>query len=338
VIASTPHVWRWGIAGPGKIARGFVDDMRLVAGGSIIAVASRAPERADAFGDEFGIPRRYGAYHALAEDPDVDVVYVATPNSRHASDTLLYIEAGKHVLCEKPFALNAGQAQRMADAARSAGVFLMEAMWSRFLPTYRALATVLGEGRIGDPLMVEAGLGIRRDVVSTHRRFDLALGGGALLDLGVYPVQLCSLVLGLPERVVADGVVGTTGVDESVAAVLYHPGGRLGVVKAAIRVALSCTARITGPDGTIDLPAFMHCPGALTISDRNGVEAIEASWEGEGLHFQVHEVHRCLDAGLTESSIMPLDESVGIARSLDEIRAQLGVVYPGESKVTEMPS
>ena len=324
------HRWRWGVIGPGAIAHSFAEGMSQLDDGVITAVASRSTERADAFGDKFEIERRYGDYQALADDSDVDVAYVATPHSRHAADTLMLIEAGKHVLCEKPFALNASQAQRMADAARQAGVFLMEAMWSRFLPSYRVLVDVLGEGRIGDPLLVEADFGYRKDVVPEDRHFDLAQGGGALLDLGVYPVQLCSLVLGLPEHVVAEGSVGTTGVDEFVAAVLHHPDDRHGVVKASIRVPLSCTARIAGTAGTIDLPAFMHCPHSLTVNSVEGSEEIDASWEGQGLRFQVEEVHRCLDNGLTESTTMPLAETIGIARTLDAIRAPLGVVYPEE--------
>ena len=328
---STPQ-WRWGIAGPGGIASSFAEDMGRVDSGVITALASRSVERAEAFADRFEIGSRYGDYRALADDPAVDIVYIATPHSRHEADTLMYVEAGKHVLCEKPFALNARQAQRMADAARSAGVFLMEAMWSRFLPAYRVLVDVLGEGRIGDALLVEADFGFRTDVVPGNRHFDLAQGGGALLDLGIYPVQLCSLVLGIPERVVADGIVGSTGVDEVVAAVLHHPGNRLGVVKAALRAPMACTARIGGTDGVIDLPALMHCPSSITVSNMNGVECIDASWEGPGLRFEVEEVHRCLEAGLTESPSMPLDESVAIAKTLDAIRAPLGVVYPGEKR------
>jgi predicted dehydrogenase len=324
------HRWRWGVVGPGAIAHSFAEGMSQLDDGVITAVASRSADRADKFGDKFGIANRYGDYQSLADDPDVDVAYVATPHSRHEADTRMLIEAGKHVLCEKPFALNATQAQRMTDAARAAGVFLMEAMWSRFLPAYRVLVDVLGEGRIGEALLVEADFGYRKDVVPEDRHFDLAQGGGALLDLGVYPVQLCTLVLGLPERVVADGSVGTTGVDEFVSAVLHHAGDRHGIVKASIRVPLSCTARIAGTAGTIDLPAFMHCPHAMTVNSPDGSEHIDTSWEGQGLRFEVEEVHRCLDTGLTESSTMPLAESIGIAQTLDAIRAPLGVVYPDE--------
>jgi predicted dehydrogenase len=321
---------RWGVIGPGIIATGFAEAMQWVEGGTITAVASRSAERAEAFGDRFDIPTRYGDYEALAADPDVDVVYVATPHSRHEADTIELLRAGKHVLCEKPFALNARQAARMAEEARNRGLFLMEAIWSRFLPAYRSLVEVIGEGRIGQPLLVEADFGFRRPVDPAHRHFAAELGGGALLDLGIYPIQLCTLVLGPIERVVADGVVGETGVDEVVTALLHHPGNRLGVVKAALRVGMTCTARIAGTDGSIDLPAMMHCPNSLTVSSPAGVEHIDAGYEGNGLRFEIDEVHRCLREGRTESTVVPLHESIALATTLDTIRAKIGVVYPGE--------
>lgn len=321
---------RWGVAGPGGIAARFAEGMRLVDDGAIVAVASRSIARADAYGDKFGVANRYGSYEDLAADPDVDVVYVATPHSRHEHDTLMFVEAGKHILCEKPFALNARQARRMVDAARARGVFLMEAMWSRFLPAYRALGDVLADGRIGELVVVEADFGFRLPVMPEHRLFDPSLGGGALLDLGVYPVQLCSLVLGTPDRVVADGSIGVTGVDEHVAGVLHHAGGSLGVVKAAIRASLRCTARISGSDGWVELPAFMHCPDAISVGTARGVEHVDAAFDGDGLRFQVGEVHRCITDGRTESDVMPLSETLTIMATLDAMRAQIGVVYPGE--------
>jgi predicted dehydrogenase len=323
-------VIRWGVVGPGAIAIGFAEAMAQSDGGSIVAVASRSAVRAATFGDRFKIPTRYGDYEALAVDPDVDVVYVATPQSRHEPDTLTLLRAGKHVLCEKPFALSARQGARMVAEARARGLFLMEAIWSRYLPAYRSVVDVIGEGRIGEPLLVEADFGFRRPVEPDHRLFDLALGGGALLDLGIYPIQLCSLVLGSPEHVVADGVVGATGVDEVNAAILSYSGARLGVIKSAIRVGMSCTARISGSDGWIDLPAFMHCPSSLTVTNRAGSERIDGSYEGNGLRFEIEEVHRCLSDGLLESPVMPLDETLEIATTLDAIRAQVGVVYPEE--------
>jgi predicted dehydrogenase len=321
-------VIRWGVAGPGKIAAQFAEGMTMVPDGTIVAVASRAIERADAFADRFGIGSRYGDYESLAADADVDAVYVATPHSRHATNAILFLGAHKHVLCEKPLAVSAHEAATMVQAARANGVFLMEAMWSRFLPAYRILVDLLGEGRIGDPLLVEGDFGFRVPVEPDHRLFARALGGGATLDLGVYPVQLCTLVLGPPERVVADGVVGSTAVDEVVAAVLHHPRDRIGVIKAAIRATLACRGRVTGTQGWIDLPAFMHRPYWLEVGGAAGTERIEAGYEGEGLRFQVMEVHECLAAGRLESEVMPLDESLVVARVLDQIRSQVGIEPP----------
>lgn len=321
---------RWGIAGTGGIAARFARSMSMPERGSTVAVASRTDERARTFAGQFGVLRPYGSYEALAEDPDVEVVYVATPHSRHAADCILYLEAGKHVLCEKPFTLNANEARRVFDVARRNGRFIMEAMWSRFLPSYASLARLLAEGRIGEPRLVEADFGFRRDIDPGHRLFDLAQGGGALLDLGIYPAQLSTLVLGTPDRIVADGNVGITGVDEDVVAVLHHPGGALSVLKASIRTNQSCTARIAGTEGIIEIPAFMHCPHQLVVSSASGSETIDSPWEGDGLQFEIDEVHRCLDQGLTESPIMPATETVRLQGILDRIRSQLGVVYPGE--------
>jgi predicted dehydrogenase len=321
---------RWGIAGTGGIADRFASDLSLVDEAELVAVASRSSERAHAFADRYGIARRHADYADLAADPGVDIVYVATPSARHEADSLLFLEAGKNVLCEKPFALNAGQARRMVAAARHGGLFLMDAMWSRFLPSYRALTDLIGEGRIGDPLLGEADFCFRVPVDPAHRLFDPALGGGALVDLGVYPLQLASLVLGTPDRIAAVGVIGSTGVDEQVAAVLHHPGGTIGVVKAAIRVPMTCGARIAGTDGWIELSPFMHHTSSLRVINTAGRQDLDLGWDGDGIRFQVLEVQRCLNAGLLESPVMPLAETVTIVETMDEIRRQIGFAYPDE--------
>ena len=320
---------RWGVIGPGAIATGFADAMNAVDGGVIVAVGSRSQDRADLFGARFDVPNRYGDYSSVAEDPEVDAIYVATPQSRHETDTLMCLQAGKHVLCEKPFALNSAQAHRMIDEARHHGMFLMEAIWSRFLPAYQSLAKILDAGTIGEPLLVEADFGYRASDPN-HRLSKPELGGGGLLDLGIYPIQLCSLVLGPAERVVADGVLGETGVDEQVAAILHCPGDTIGVVKAAIKVNMSCRARISGTTGWIELPALMHCPNSLAVTTMAGTEQIDASYDGNGLRFEIDEVNRLIESGQRESQVMPLDETLSMARTLDEIRSQIGLVFPGE--------
>ena len=305
--------------------------MRELDGGAVVAVGSRSLERAQAFAARFDITRSFESYEALAEDPDVDAVYVATPHSRHAADTLLFLSAGKHVLCEKPFALNAVQANEMIAAAEANQCFVMEAMWSRFLPAYRTLRHLLDDACIGDPLLVEASFGWRgrrRSFASPLRpragRWRTA--GSRRVHGQPQPVRARSRRVGCR----ACGHVGITGVDEHVAAVLQHADDRLGVVQAAVRTPLTCTARIAGTAGVIELPAFMHCPDHVLVRSPAGEERIEASWEGEGLRFQVDEVHHCLEAGLLESPVMPWHETIGIARVLDDIRAEVGVRYPGE--------
>ena len=321
---------RWGIVGPGSIATDFAQAMELVSEGSIVAVASRSAERAQAFADRFGIPRHYGDYRYIADDPEIDVVYVATPQSRHALDTLELLQAGKHVLCEKPFALNSREVHKMVEEARQRGLFLMEAIWSRFLPAYRVLVDQLGSGRIGDPLLVEADFGFRSPVSLENRLFRPDLGGGGLLDLGIYPLQLCSLVLGRPLEALAYGVIGETEVDEQVVAVTRHGGSKLGAIKAGIRVNMACTARISGTEGVINIPAWMHCPDAISVTSGIRTKEFDCSFEGNGLRFEIEEVQRCLGAGQTESATMPLDESIVLTSTLDSIRGQIGLKFPGE--------
>lgn len=321
---------RWGVAGPGSAAVGFAKAMEFVEDGEIAAVASRSGSRAEAFARRFAVPAAYDDYLALADDPNVDAVYIATPHARHCNDTLLYVSAAKHVLCEKPFALTRGQAESMVTAAAEQGVFLMEAIWSRFLPTYQALKAVLESGDIGEPLLVAADFGMKVPTDPEHRLFDPQLGGGALLELGIYPLQLCSLVLGEPETVVAKGFTGATGVDEQVAAVLQHPNTGLGVVTAAIRASTGCSARISASHGSVDVPAYMHCPEYLTVTDSRGVHQVDGPLGKGPLRFEIMEVHRCINQGLRESQEMPLRETVALAGTMDTIRKQLRLCYPSE--------
>jgi len=323
---------RWGIAATGGIARAFADALGRVPDAELVAVASRTPARAQEFADEVGAARAHGTYAALADDPDVDVVYVASPHARHHDDAVLYLEHGKHVLCEKPLALNAAQVQAMTDAARRNDRFLMEALWSRFLPAYEELVHLVDHGAIGEVQLVEADFGFRvGEIDPTHRLFDRTQGGGALLDLGIYPLNLAFQVLGHPIAVQAAGTIGTTGVDEQTALVLRHGGDTLSVLKAAIRASYTCTARIAGTAGSIAIPAFMHCPQHLVVQTLAGERRIEAPMEGNGLHHQVREVHRCVRAGLGESPVMPWSESLALAATMDAVRAQIGLHYDADA-------
>jgi predicted dehydrogenase len=314
---------RWGVLGPGGIAERFAEAMTLTSGGQVAAVASRSIERARTFAERYGAAAAFGSYEDLLADDGVDAIYVAVPHSGHHQLTIDALTAGKHVLCDKPLALDAAQAAEMASVAGSTGRFLMEAMWTRFLPSYRRLVDLMDDGELGRPLLVEADFGFRMPLMPEHRLFDRNLGGGAALDLGIYPLQLCSLLLGSPSVVNAVGHIGSTDVDELVAIVLGHPGGAIGVAKASIRADLSCTARITCEEGSVELPPFMHDARQLRLRDRHGERTIDCEYEGDGLRFEIDEVHRCLDEGMAESSVMPLAESVQLAQTLDAVLAQV---------------
>ncbi|MQY22209.1 Gfo/Idh/MocA family protein [Nocardia macrotermitis] len=332
--------FRWGIVGTGTIARAFAAALTRVPDARLVAVASRSRKNAEAFGAEHGVAaaRCYPAYEKLAADDDIDVVYVATPHSEHHQNTLLLLNAGRNVLCEKPFALDAAQAAEMVAAARRNNRFLMEAMWSRFLPAYVTLRELIGAGAIGTVLCVEADFGFVAPPDPAHRLFDPTLGGGSLLDLGVYPISLASMVLGEPDRVTASGRIGPAGVDEQVAVLSGYDSGAIAIGKSSIRSVLACTGRITGSDGHIELPAPMYCPDELVVWSRGVTErlSLPAARDGEGdeaagggLHHQVLHVHERLRAGHLESDVMSLDESVAVMRTLDAARRQIGLTFPG---------
>ncbi|MFC4564180.1 Gfo/Idh/MocA family protein [Nocardiopsis mangrovi] len=330
---------RWGIAGTGAIANGFADALGRLPDARLVAVGSRRKESADAFGVKYGIPTagRHSSYEQLAADDDIDVVYVASPHSHHHEHTLLFLNAGRNVLCEKPFALTAEQAAEMVATARRNKRFLMEAMWSRFLPAYVRLRELVGAGAIGTVLSVEADFGFPVPEDPAHRLFDPALGGGSLLDLGVYPVSLASMLLGEPDRIAATGKLGPTDVDEQVAVLSGYDSGAIAIAKSSIRSQLACTGRITGTDGHIELPFLVHCPDELIVHSRGVGERLSLPAAGEGasgenagggLHHQVRHVHERLKAGQVESDVMPLDESVAIMRTLDTARRHIGLVFP----------
>jgi predicted dehydrogenase len=321
---------RWGIASTGGIAHEFALALTRVPDAEVVAVASRTGDAAHAFADAYGIPHRHATYEAMADDDAVDVVYVGTPHSRHCDDTLLYLQAGKHVLCEKPFAVNHAQAARMADAARSSSRFLMEAIWSRFLPAYVELRRLVADGAIGDVRLVDASFGFAAPADPRHRLFDLALGGGALLDVGLYPVQLAHMLLGPPDDVRAAAQLGATGADEQSAVLLQYADGPLAVALASITTVYACTARVSGTAGAIGMPARFHCPTFLDVHGGGATTRVDAPFSGNGLHYEVLEVHRCLRAGEAESAVMPLADSCAIAHTLDRAREQIGLRYPGE--------
>jgi predicted dehydrogenase len=320
---------RWGILGTGTIAGVFAAAMPYADGGRVVAVGSRSADSAARFAQAHGIPDACSGYDALVGSPDVDAVYVATPHAQHADAVRGSLEAGKHVLCEKPMTTSAAETAHLADLARRHDRFLMEALWSRFLPASRILASLLEHGEIGEILTVEASLGFRFPFDPSHRLFAPELGGGALLDLGIYPVHLAHFVLGIPTTVRAIGHLGSSGVDEHALVTMAFADGALAVAQCAIRADLACTARITGTAGAVELPAFMQCPVHLdVVRPGNLRERIDAPFGAAPFHFEIDEVHRCIRTGRRESSTMPLADSVAIAATLDRALADVNAATP----------
>jgi predicted dehydrogenase len=297
----------------------------------LLAVGSRSLDKAVAFADQHQAERRYGSYEALVADPDVDIVYVATPHPFHHDHSLLAIAAGKAVLCEKPFAVNAAQAAAVIAASRAKGVFCMEAMWTRFLPAMVRVREWLAAGRIGAPRLLTADFGFRAGWNPDSRLLSPALAGGALLDVGVYVTALSAMVFGpRPTRVTGFATLGETGVDEQAAFVLGYGGGGLASLTCAVRTNTPQEARIDGEAGRISLDGFWHAEKAVLHAEGHGTETVELPLRGGGFEFEAAEAMRCLEAGLTESPDLPLDETLAIAETMDALRAQWGLRYPME--------
>ncbi len=322
---------RWGIVGTGNISSRFAEGLQALPTVKLVAVGSRSQSSADRFGDKYNVANRHASYEALAADPEVDAIYIGTPHNLHLENMLQGLSNGKAVLCEKPFTINAAQAKQAIDLARARNVFLMEAMWTRFMPLFVELRRLLAEGVVGEVRMISADFAFRTGFNPTSRAFDPNLGGGGLLDVGVYPINLASMVLGTPDRIVSLAELGETGVDEQAAMVLGYPGGQLALLSTGIRTRSPHEAVIMGTDAIIRLPARWWYPTTLII-DRptQQPETIEVPYEGNGYNYEADEVHRCLLAGKTESDIMPLDETLAIMETMDTIRSQWGLKYPME--------
>jgi len=330
---SASHPIRWGILGTGWIADRFAADVKLVDGTQAVAIGSRDLPRAEAFRARHGIARAYGSYAAVAEDPEVDIVYVATPHPFHAEHTLLALDAGKAVLCEKPFAMNTAQARYVAERARTAGRFCMEALWTRHFPATRALGALLKEGRIGDVRSLTANFSICPPRDLNGRWWNHALGGGALLDLGIYPVSLAHFVFGAPTDLHAAATLSETGVDAQTGCIFMYPDGSLATMGCSLMGWSDHSAQIIGSQGHVDLPDFFHPRRFRVVQpDTPPVEYDFSVERGTGLNYQIEETVRCIRSGLLESPIMPLAETMSIHETLDRIRRAIGVRYPADDR------
>jgi len=356
-----PGPIRWGILGTGRIAGEFARGLRFVPGAHLGAVGSRTSASADSFARAFGVPRAHPSYEALVSDSGVEVVYVATPHSRHKADCLLALAAGKAVLCEKPFAVDAGEAEAIVREARQRKLFCMEAMWMRFIPAVRRAQKLIAQGAIGEPRMLSADFGAPTVFDAESRFFNAALGGGALLDRGVYALSLAQLLFGAPVEVLSAANMTATGVDEHTAVVLRHAGGQIASLTASLTGYGSNQAVVVGTQGRLTLHEPFFRPDRLTVTAATvvGADAPSASADsfkqrlkaqlkqnpllrrarsfltsgaggqsvpflGNGYAHEAEEVGRCLTAGLLESERMSLDDSVALMRTLDQVRQLWG--------------
>ena len=302
---------RWGFIGTGKIAQTFARDLALIDEGEVVAVGSRRRETADTFGDEFNVARRYDSYEALVSDPDVDAVYVGTPHPMHFENASLALHHGKPVLVEKAFTMNGAEALELVDLARQRGLFMMEAMWTRFLPHVVALRDLVNSGVLGELVMVEADHGQWFAEDPNFRLFSPELGGSAMLDLGVYPVSFASMLLGTPSRMAASMIFG------------YDSGAQalLTCTSAARSATRAC---VTGTEARVEIDADFYAPTSFRLISRSGdVTPYTFDVAPRGLRYQAIEVARCLEEGILESPVMPLDESVSIMHTMREVMATL---------------
>ncbi|MDI3405959.1 Gfo/Idh/MocA family protein [Streptomyces cavernicola] len=323
---------RWGVLATGWIAERFTAELvGMESDAEVVAVASRTRAGAQAFADRFGIERAYGDWASLAADEDVDVVYVATPHSAHREAAGLCLEAGRAVLCEKAFTLNAREAEELVCLARARGSFLMEAMWMYCHPLIRRLRELVADGAIGEVRTIQADFGLAGPFEPSHRLRDPKQGGGALLDLGVYPVSFAQLLLGEPSAITARAVLSEESVDLRTGALLSWESGAHALVHCSIDAATPVTASVTGSRGRIDIPDGFFHPDRFVLH-RPGREPEEFTGEGprDSLRHEAAEVIRCLRAGEQESPLVPLDGTLAVMRTLDAVREQVGVRYPGE--------
>ncbi len=321
---------RWGILGTGAIAKSFAIGLSALDDAELVAVGSRTAAAATVFGDQFQIPRRYGSYAELANDPEVDAIYVSTPHPYHYENTLLCLQAGKAVLCEKPFTINAAQLATLIDFAQAHSVFLMEAMWTRFLPIMGRLRELLAQGAIGEVRIVHADFSFSAEFDPKGRLFDPALGGGALLDAGIYPVSMAAMILGAPEEISSLSYMGATGVDEQTAIIQRYSAGQLAVLTTSTRIAAPQEVLIRGTQGYIRLTNWLRGTSLTITRPGQPDEIVEMPITGNGYNYEAAEVMRCLRAGLNESAILPLSASLAIMRNMDAIRAGWSLRYPGE--------
>ena len=325
---------KWGFIAAGLMARMMAEDLKLVDDAEIIAVTSRTDASAVSFAKDYDVPKIHKTIEDLVEDPDVEIVYISTPHNLHYTNALVALEAGKPVLLEKPFTLNAEQAREIVEKSRQKGVFLMEAMWIRTLPIIRALKKILEDGTIGQIRLFRSAFHQLLDFGPEHRLYNPSLAGGSLLDLGIYPISLASFIYKRqPTRIASVPYIGETGVDEHFGAVFHYEAREMGLVSAGADGLHPQDVAIYGTKGEIRLHGHQTWKyDRMTVNVYGEKEEnIHAPFEGGGYSFQAEEVLHCLESGKLESEAISLQETVEIMETLDRIRAQWGLRYPDES-------
>ena len=326
------RIIRWGILGTGRIARDFAAGLRATPDAALAAVGSRSAEGAASFAHAFEAPLAFGSYEELVACPDIDIVYIATPHPMHAANAILALRAGKAVLCEKPFAMNRREAGEMVALARAKKLFLMEAMWTRFMPALGEVRRVIASGEIGAVTQLHADFGFSATPDPAHRVNDPALGGGALLDLGIYPLSIACALLGAVETVQAQAIMGETGVDLTTAFTMRHAGGTLSVCSCSLRARAPSELVVSGMRGSVRMHRMFHMAESITVDLLDGPSrTISTPWLGNGYAHEAIEAGRCLREGLLESPLMPHDETLAIMGLLDTIRRQIGLRYPADA-------
>ena len=322
---------RWGILGTGDVCRQFAADLEHVDGAELYGVGSRNLDRAENFAHEHGVPVAFGSYESLVSDPHIDVVYIGTPNTRHLENTLLCLRGGKHVLCEKPLGVNSTEVEQMFVEAERRGLFLMEAMWTYFFPAIQRAREWIQSGRIGKPMLVRADFHYAASYDPTNRLFDPNLAGGALLDIGVYPLALAQLVFGrAPDRIGTMADMAESGVDRQGAAILQYDHQGMAILTFGFQTDAPQTAMVAGDRGFIELPHPFYQPDSVTMAVDDNREHHSFSRHGYGYSFEAQHVTECLQQGATQSDIMPTQASRLIIRTLDRIRSEWSLTYPGE--------
>ncbi len=321
----------WGILGLGKIAHKFVDDLVKVPGARLTAVASRDSHRSVEFKLRYGAKYAYDNYETLVNNDEVEIIYIATPHSFHYEHTMLCLEHGKHVLCEKPIALNARQVSEMSQTAQKAGLFLMEALWTRFFPFMHDLVAFKESGQLGKIVMVEADFGFKAPFKPESRLFDPALGGGALLDIGIYPVFLAILMMGKPDRISARAIKGSTGVDLTTSIRFEYENAGFAHLHATLEANTAITARIYGTERWIEVKSRWHESRKMIMYDQKEVVAkMEYQEDCRGYCYEIIAIHEDLLAGKTENGCLTHQFSQDLMEVMDEIRKQIDLSYPGE--------